>query len=68
MVDVAYRGADGLHLAQTREYDQIVLDIMQLRIRGWRSLEALCSKVDDPFTPALIHTVHGMGYVLEPRE
>jgi len=32
------------------------------------AVRRLRSKVDDPFTPALIHTVRGMGYVLEPPE
>ncbi|MBV1788076.1 heavy metal response regulator transcription factor [Marinobacterium sp. D7] len=31
------------------------------------AVRRLRSKVDDPFTPALIHTVRGMGYVLEQR-
>ncbi|GGB92581.1 DNA-binding response regulator [Marinobacterium zhoushanense] len=31
------------------------------------AVRRLRSKIDDRFTPALIHTVRGMGYVLEPR-
>lgn len=32
------------------------------------AMRRLRSKVDDPFTPTLIHTVRGMGYVLEQRD
>lgn len=32
------------------------------------AMRRLRSKVDDPFSPTLIHTVRGMGYVLEPRD
>lgn len=29
------------------------------------AIRRLRAKVDDPFTPKLIHTVRGMGYTLE---
>jgi two-component system copper resistance phosphate regulon response regulator CusR len=32
------------------------------------AIKRLRSKVDDPFALKLIHTVRGMGYVLEIRE
>jgi two-component system copper resistance phosphate regulon response regulator CusR len=32
------------------------------------AVRRLRAKVDDPFTPKLIHTVRGMGYVLDTRE
>lgn len=38
--------------------DSNVVDVHVRRLR---------SKVDDPFTPKLIHTVRGIGYVLEER-
>lgn len=38
--------------------DSNVVDVAVRRLRR---------KVDDPFTPELIHTVRGMGYVLEAR-
>ena len=39
--------------------DTNVIDVAVGRLRR---------KVDDPFSPALIHTVRGMGYVLEVPE
>jgi len=39
--------------------DTNVVDVAIKRLRG---------KVDEPFAPRLIHTVRGMGYVLEVRE
>lgn len=38
--------------------DTNVVDVMVRRLRG---------KVDEPFARKLIHTVRGMGYVLEAR-
>ena len=32
------------------------------------AIRRLRAKVDDPFTPKLIHTVRGMGYTLEMPE
>ena len=32
------------------------------------AIRRLRAKVDDPFTPKLIHTVRGMGYTLEAPE
>jgi two-component system, OmpR family, copper resistance phosphate regulon response regulator CusR len=32
------------------------------------AVRRLRAKLDDPFTPKLLHTVRGMGYVLEARE
>ena len=40
------------------ESDTNVVDVAIRRLR---------SKVDDPFEKKLIHTVRGVGYVLEPR-
>jgi len=31
------------------------------------AVRRLRAKLDDPFTPKLLHTVRGMGYVLEER-
>jgi two-component system copper resistance phosphate regulon response regulator CusR len=32
------------------------------------AVRRLRAKLDDPFTPKLLHTVRGMGYVLEERQ
>ena len=40
------------------DFDSNVVDVAVRRLRR---------KVDDPFTQELIHTVRGMGYVLEAR-
>jgi two-component system copper resistance phosphate regulon response regulator CusR len=32
------------------------------------AVKRLRSKLDDPFKPILLHTVRGMGYVLEVRD
>lgn len=41
VVDVAYDGIDGLHFAQTGEYDLVVLDVMLPRLDGWHVLTEL---------------------------
>jgi len=41
VVDMAERGDDGLHLAQTRQYDAIILDVMLPQLDGWAVLERL---------------------------
>jgi len=41
VVDVADQGEDGLHLAQTGDYDLIVLDVMLPERDGWSVLTAL---------------------------
>ena len=41
VVDLARDGLDGLHLAQSGEYDLIVLDVMLPWLDGWGVLEAL---------------------------
>ena len=35
VVDVAYEGEDGLHLAQTGQYDLVILDVMLPEKDGW---------------------------------
>ena len=32
------------------------------------AIKRLRAKIDAPFSPKLLHTIRGMGYVLEPRE
>lgn len=32
------------------------------------AIKRLRAKIDTPFSPKLLHTIRGMGYVLEPRE
>lgn len=41
VVDLAYRGDDGLHLARTGDYDVIVLDVMLPGLDGWSVVESL---------------------------
>ena len=41
VVDVARNGIDGLHLAQTGDYDLLVLDVMLPGLTGWQLLEIL---------------------------
>jgi two-component system, OmpR family, copper resistance phosphate regulon response regulator CusR len=41
VVDLARDGLDGLHLAQTTDYDLVVLDVMLPRLDGWGVLETL---------------------------
>jgi two-component system copper resistance phosphate regulon response regulator CusR len=41
VVDTALRGDDGLHLALTREYDLVVLDVMLPAQDGWSVLTSL---------------------------
>lgn len=41
VVDIARDGLDGLHLAQTGEYDLVVLDVMLPRLDGWGVLESV---------------------------
>ena len=53
-VDVAERGDDGLHLASTRNYDVVVLDIMLPQKDGWSILGELRRSGNQ--TPILILT------------
>ncbi|CAD5692102.1 heavy metal response regulator YedW [Escherichia coli] len=55
IVDISADGAEGLHYALELDYDAIILDVM------------LPGIVDAPFDVKLLHTVRGMGYVLEVR-
>ncbi len=41
VVDAAMTGPDGLHLAQTGDYDLIILDVMLPGIDGWKVLSEL---------------------------
>jgi two-component system copper resistance phosphate regulon response regulator CusR len=41
------------------DFETNVVDVQVMRLR---------EKVDEPFEPKLIHTVRGVGYVLEDRE
>jgi two-component system copper resistance phosphate regulon response regulator CusR len=41
VVDVADNGEDGLALAQTEEFDLIILDVMLPRLDGWSVMKAL---------------------------
>jgi heavy metal response regulator len=44
IVDVAFDGEEGLHLALSRSYDIIILDIMLPKIDGWEILESIRKK------------------------
>src|SRR5260370_41597576 len=52
-VDVAYDGADGLHLALEGDHDVIVLDVMMPKKDGWAVLKELRAVKS---TPALFLT------------
>ncbi len=41
VVDIAGRGDDGLNLAQTLEFDLVILDVMLPKMTGWSVLSAL---------------------------
>ena len=41
VVDLARDGLDGLHLAQSGDYDLVVLDVMLPRLDGWGVLESV---------------------------
>jgi two-component system copper resistance phosphate regulon response regulator CusR len=41
VVDLARDGVDGLHLAQTEDYDLVVLDVMLPRLDGWGVLRGM---------------------------
>lgn len=47
IVDHAAGGSDGLHLAQSQDYDLILLDIMLPEVSGFQILESLRSEGDD---------------------
>ena len=48
VVDVAATGTDGLHLAQTGDYDLILLDVMLPVTDGWSVLTALRPEIQTP--------------------
>lgn len=41
VVDLARTGPDGLHMANTGEYDLIVLDVMLPGIDGWQIMQEI---------------------------
>jgi len=47
-VDTALDGEEGLHKAQTTDYDAIVLDVMLPRLDGWEVLEQLRVSKETP--------------------
>lgn len=77
VVDVVHHGTEGLHLAQTREYDAVLLDVMLPGQDGWSVLSTL--RKDGYRTPVLCLTardavadrVHGLelgadDYLVKP--
>jgi two-component system copper resistance phosphate regulon response regulator CusR len=54
VVDIVHHGTEGLHLAQTREYDAVLLDMMLPGRDGWSILSAL--RRDGRQTPVLCLT------------
>lgn len=54
VVDVAGQGDDGFHLARTREYDLIILDVLLPQLDGWTILKAL--RQEGKLTPVLYLT------------
>jgi DNA-binding response OmpR family regulator len=59
-VDVAHDGVTGLHMAQERDYDLIVLDIMLPGLNGYRVCAQLRAAGDD--TPLLMLTAKDGEY------
>ena len=57
-VDTAEAGDDALHLAESYNYDAIVLDVMLPRLDGWQVLERLRKQKQ---TPVLMLTARGGG-------
>jgi DNA-binding response OmpR family regulator len=51
-VDVAYDGADGLHLAREGAYDAVVLDLMLPKLSGYQVCEQL--RAEENWVPVLI--------------
>jgi DNA-binding response OmpR family regulator len=51
-VDVAYDGADGLHLAREGAYDAVVLDLMLPKVSGYQVCEQL--RAEENWVPVLI--------------
>jgi len=47
-VDLAHNGVDGLHLAQTQDYDLVILDVMLPGKDGWQVMSALRRERDVP--------------------
>ena len=56
VVDVAFQGVDGEHLAQTRDYDLILHDVMLPGMDGWSILKSLRRARQ---TPVLFLTARG---------
>ena len=56
VVDVALQGRDGEHMAQTQDFDLIVLDVMLPGIDGWTILQSLRRTKE---TPVLLLTAKG---------
>jgi len=54
VVDAAFDGEEGLHLALSRSYDMIILDIMLPGIDGWKVLEII--RKEQVKTPVIILT------------
>src|ERR1700742_756919 len=51
-VDLAYDGADGLHLAREGAYDAVVLDLMLPKLSGYRICRQL--RAEENWVPVLI--------------
>ena len=56
VVDLAYNGEDGLHLAREGGYDAVVLDIMLPRLSGYKVCERL--RAEDNWVPIQIGRAH----------
>jgi len=54
VADLARTGPDGLHLAQTGDYDLVVLDVMLPEMDGWQVLATLRGESNQ--TPVLFLT------------
>ena len=57
VADVAHTGTDGKHLAETGEYDLVLLDVNLPGLSGWDVLQAIRARGD---TPVLMLTARGL--------
>ncbi len=57
VADVARTGTDGRHLAETGEYDLVLLDVNLPGLSGWDVLQAIRARGD---TPVLMLTARGL--------
>ena len=69
VLDVMLPGQDGFSvLRELRAVKQTPVVMLTARDRVADRIKRLRDKIDVPFSPKLLHTIRGMGYVMEVRE